>query len=85
MSYREDSIAWKIAKDKKGNNLLDYRGQPLYQSVPVVSKGKDIIFCPYCNKYKNIETVDLGHGSKDKGCDSCGITMRDFHMKRVNG
>jgi len=81
---RSESIAWEIAVNKKGEPILDHKGRQLYQSIPVPRKGKNIIFCPYCNRYKDIETVDLGHGLKEKGCDNCGITMKDFHMKRVN-
>lgn len=81
---RSDSIAWEPVKNKKGESMLDYNGNPLYQSISVPSKGKNIIFCPYCNQYKELETFDIGHGLKEKGCKNCGITMKDFHMKRVN-
>ena len=83
-NYKQDSIAWEIAKDKKGNPIKDYKGDILYQSVPVPSKGKGIIFCPYCDRYKDIDSFDVGYGLKEKGCKECNVTMRDFHMKRVN-
>ena len=81
---RSDSIAWEIAKDNKGNLILDHNGKPMYQSVPVATKEKGIIFCPYCNRYVELKTFDLGYGLKTKGCEECSVTIKDFHVKRVN-
>lgn len=83
-NYKEDSIAWEAVKDKKGKPLTDFKGEIMYQSIPVPSKGKGNIFCPYCDKYKNTDSFDVGYGLKEKGCKECNITMKDFHMKRVN-
>lgn len=80
---RSESIAWKPIL-KKNVPVLDYSGRPMYTTTFVPSKGKDIIFCPYCDKYTNLSSFDLGYGAREKGCVDCGMTMKDYHMMRVN-
>lgn len=82
--YRSDSIAWKPSLNKKGKPMLDNTGKPMYETVSVPQREKGYIFCPYCDKYIKLEKFDLGRGLLMKGCRECGITTRDFHMKRVN-
>lgn len=79
-----ESIAWQPILDKKGKPVLDYKGEPMFKSVPVPRKGENIIFCPHCDKYKEIEVFDLGYGAMEKGCKECRLTLRDFDIKRVN-
>ena len=82
--YREESIAWEVVVDKRGNPKLNHRGDKIYQSVPVPKKGSNIIFCPYCDKYRELDRFNVGYGLIEKGCSDCGMTLHDFHMKRVN-
>lgn len=82
--FKSESIAWELITVGKGKPMLDFNGDPMYKSVPVPAKEEGIIFCPHCDQFKEIETVDLGGTLKEKGCNDCGMTLKEFHMRRVN-
>jgi hypothetical protein len=78
---KEQCRAWERVMQNGVHFVMD--GKQIYQCVPVQGKPK-VIYCPYCHGYKEIEQVDLGHGLKEKGCKSCGVTENDFNMKTAN-
>lgn len=43
------------------------------------------MYCPYCYGYKTFKKIKNEYGLEIKGCESCGISVEDFHVKTVNG
>lgn len=81
---REESLCWKpIVKD--GQRMRDSWGKLIYQIVPAPFKNQKVLYCPYCNAYKEWGMVDLDNGLKEKGCIDCGMTKNDFYIKSANG
>jgi hypothetical protein len=81
---REDSLCWKpVIKD--GIRMRDSWGRLLYQCIQAPFKSQKVLYCPYCNAYKEWGTVDLRNGLKEKGCTDCGMTKNDFFIKTANG
>lgn len=81
---REDSLCWKpVIKD--GRRTKDSWGRLLYQCIQAPFKSQKVLYCPYCNAYKEWGMVDLGYGLKEKGCTDCGMTKNDFYIKTANG
>lgn len=79
---KEECIAWERAM--KGNKpILDYKGKQMYKSVPVPPKPK-VMYCPYCHGYKKFKKTSCEYGLEIKGCESCGISVYDFHVRTVN-
>lgn len=62
-------------------SLIDFNKEPDKQIPPNISFKKNQIWCPYCST-KVVFKRDKNLGVKK--CPICGITIKDYWVKKVN-